>query len=207
MKNYNSLYSFIQKIIKELYPVAKVPRECKDLLNDLAIKICIDYITAGAKLCRHANRVTINSDAIVAITNVWLWSFDHSLISFAGDVWEEYINSDKKGSKKYVKAGLRISPTRIKKITQPFIYAGQSIGETAYIYLAAIIERILLDIFAQIPTTQSIITVCDIYNTINRIEYLQKLLYGYFIAGVGTIGNKVLATNRKHYLKYQELTA
>ena len=86
--------------------------ECKDILNHLVQDLALRYITGCVELCRYSKKITIDSNAIETLTNMWINKPDY-LIDFAHDTLDVYSQNTSKGLKKNRRTNLNFSPTRI----------------------------------------------------------------------------------------------
>ena len=209
-RNYTHFHIFIHHLLQYCDSTASMTNDCKDILNHIVREVCLHYIRGCVDLCKHAKKVVIDSNAIETLTNIW---FDEPkiLLDFAHDKWEKYSDpktrNNKKGMRKEQKAGLHLSPSRICALFRENISAGQQVGEPSYIFLTAIVEKII----ELIIRDAIILTHIDHKKTINglyiyramnseRLEYLFPLLGDFLIAGFGTVGNVMLTTSQQEYL-------
>lgn len=204
---YDNLHTFICRLLKNYEPKASMTAECKDIINHLMRDLSLRYITCSVALCRHATKVTIDSNAIVTLTKIWI-DKPEPLLEFAYDTWDYYSQNTTKGIKKHLKAGLILPPARFKEMFKEHQGINQQIGEPAYIFLTAIIEAVFGLIITQAINIAKIenrttITGLYLFHAINSepVAYLRPLFNNNFIAGFGRIGNVLLFDAQKRYLQ------
>lgn len=182
MRNYDKWHIFIKKILKCYNPRARISQDAKDLVNQIINQLCCEYIKGSIKLCAHAKRKTIDSTVIIALSNIWLVEKD--IMSFAYDTWEKYSNCQQKNLKKQTKAGLCIPPSRVHSLFNDH-KKEHKIGETASIFLAAIVEKytyLLLEHATKISCEQemSLINAQHVYLGIQQIRIpFRAVVVGY----------------------------
>jgi histone H3/H4 len=198
-RNYSNFHIFIHHLLKYCDPRASMTAECTDILNNIISEIALRYIRASVELCRHCKKIVIDSNAIETLTNIWLVK-SKVLLDFAHNKWEKYSErKNKKGIRKQNRAGLHIPPARICTVFRNYIGNGQQVGEPAYIFLTAIVEKIIELILREAISLIHIdhkktINGNYIYRAMNseHLDYLLPLMDKFFIAGFGNIGNKML---------------
>lgn len=207
---YDNLHTFIYRLLKHYDPKANMTAECKDILNHLIRDLSLRYITGCVALCRYAKKVTIDSNAIETLTNVWISTPDQ-LLDFAHDTWDVYSQNTTKGIKKHLKAGLFLPPARFQELFREYRGADQKIGEPAYIFLTAVIEAVfglILDEAIQIAKLEQKITVTGVhlFQAINSrsLAHLYPLFNNSFVAGFGYVGNTLLFDAQQQYLQRKE---
>lgn len=117
---------------KDFFEYVEMPDinyDCTDLTNALALK----YVQNAVLLTRYAERVTIDCAPIIILS--YLWDDSEELIDYADEVWDLW------EEKKYKNKTL----TFIRKLFGEYKYVDQKIGLTSFVYLAAIIEKIISD--------------------------------------------------------------
>nr|QBK88134.1 MAG: histone 2A-domain-containing protein [Marseillevirus LCMAC202] len=210
VRSYDNLHTFIYRLLKHYDPKANMTAECKDILNHLIRDLSLHYITACVELCRYAKKVTIDSNAIETLTNIWITNPDY-LIDFAHDTWDVYSQNTTKGIKKSCRAGLFLPPARFRELFREYRGANQKIGEPAYIFLTAVIEAIfglIIERAVHLARDEHKITVSGlhIYNAINSKDFshLYPLWNNSFIAGFGYIGNTLLQNAQERYIERKQ---
>jgi len=185
VRSYDNLHTFIYRLLKHYDPKANMTAECKDILNHLIRDLSLHYITACVELCRYAKKVTIDSNAIETLTNIWITNPDY-LIDFAHDTWDVYSQNTTKGIKKSCRAGLFLPPARFREAI-----------------FGLIIERAV-----HLARDEHKITVSGlhIYNAINSKDFshLYPLWNNSFIAGFGYIGNTLLQNAQERYIERKQ---
>lgn len=206
-RRYDNFHTFIYRVLKKVDPTVNMTSECKDILNHLIQDLALRYITGCVELCRYSKKITIDSNAIEALTNMWIGNPNY-LIDFAHDTWDVYSHNTGKGLKKNYRAGLIFPPTRFLEMFREYRGAKQKIGEPSYIFLTAVIEAI-----CRLTIEQSIIVMnmdhkltvsgLHVYRALysKELQYLVPLFQNSFIAGFGTIGNTLLVDSQRYYLK------
>ena len=211
-RRYDNLHTFIYRLLKHYNPKANMTAECKDILNHLIRDLGMRYVTGCVSLCRYAKKVTIDSNTVITLTNVWLED-PGRLLDFAHDTWDVYTQNTTKGLKKNLKAGLFLPPARFQELFREYRGADQKIGEPAYIFLTAIIEAIfgmILEKAIQVANNDNKITITGIhiFQAINSktLAFLSPLFKNSFIAGFGYASNTLLFDAQDRYLcrKYSE---
>ncbi len=209
-RHYDNFHTFIYRVLKQVNPVVNMTGECKDILNNLIQDLALRYITGCVELCRYAKKITIDSNAIETLTNMWMRTPDY-LIDFAHDTWDTYSQNTGKGIRKNQRAGLCFPPSRFLEMFREYRGAKQKIGEPAYIFLTAIIEAICELIIKQAiivmkkdgkTTLAGIHVYCALYS--KDLDFLIPLFNDTFIAGFGSIGNNLLINSQKHYLLFNK---
>jgi histone H3/H4 len=150
-RQYNSFEKFITILIKKERKIC-ISKDVKDIFNQLIYILVEKYVTSCVMLCQYTNKITIDSTAILTVSCIW--NVKDYFAPFARNIWDIYISQKNKGIKKQARTGLSLPPVRIQKMFSTFAPL-QKTSETAYIFLTAIIEKILIDI------TQEMIIYCD----------------------------------------------
>lgn len=187
-RRYDNLHVFIYRILKNECETANMTAECKDILNQLVRDLAERYVTCAVHLCRHAKKVTIDSNNIIAITKIWMTD-PSDILDFAHTVWDRYSNNHEKGLKKNERAGVEIQPSRIKEIFHEYRGGNQNVGETAYIFLTAILEFVIKELLKEsirCAKSDKKITLSGshVYQALKQFKY-NNLFGNYMIAGLG----------------------
>lgn len=204
-RHYDNLHTFIYRLLKKYDSSANMTVECKDIINQLMRDLSIRYVIGCVALCRHAKKVTIDSNAVEALTKIWLNNTEP--LDFAHDIWEKYSQNNTKGIGKHIKAGLCLPPARFKDIFREYRGVDQQIGEPAYIFLTAIMEYIFGAILQKAillakQDNKITITGAHVFQAINSstLSYFAPLFNNSFVAGFGYIGNNLLYDAQYRYL-------
>lgn len=115
--------------------------ETRVLCSQFAEFLSEKYIKACVELTNHYNRITI--DSLAVITMVLLWNNDQTAIEFGNAVLKKYYHRQNKGLKKWERAELKVSIKKVDELFRKHKLEHQNIGESAPIYLAAVIEHTL----------------------------------------------------------------
>lgn len=186
-RNYNNLHIFIHRLLRDIDPKMNMTGECKDILNSLIKNLAKEYVQNAIILCRHAKKITIDSNTITTLNKIWIDDLD--LEEFTHIVWDRYSENVEKGLKKDRKAGLNLQPSRIQEILKEYRGGDQKIGDTAVIFLTATLEFILRNLLVgaiQGAKRENKITVSGayVYSALTEFKY-RSVFKDYFIAGYG----------------------
>jgi len=192
-RKYNSFNSFIIKLIKNIDSEIIIATETKDYLDSITHIIAEKYINGCVELCRHAEKITIDSTAIMTLTKIWIdQPFAMVIAKYAHGVWDLYSQNMTRGLKKSKRANLFLPPTRIHKMFCERAAKGQKISETAYIFLTAIIEMTITDICKKAISkargdNKKMLSGGHIWRAMQsrELEYIDPLFKGIFFSGFG----------------------
>ena len=189
-RDYSNLHTFIHNLLKNCGEKYILTAEAKDILNNMTSNLVKRYAMAATQLCIYADKVTIDSNVISTLTKLWART-PSTLLENAHEVWRYYLQNTVKGLSKHRRAGLCIPPARIETVIKEYQGIKQKIGEAAAIFLAAIVEQLLLNLLKQIIKdlgTRVTITGAHIYKAVPDLA--EDLLFqNTFIPGYGLLND------------------
>lgn len=139
----NKFHIFIFKISHK-YTDKNLSNGGKDIIDIFIKQLLIYIIEKVALFARHLEKVTIELTMIETILKIKLNDKAEDLIEWGYEHWDYYQNN--KNKNKADRAELLIHPSRIKNELKKYTFNGQKIGESAIIFLTAIIEKVVIDI-------------------------------------------------------------
>lgn len=154
-----------------------IPNDTIYFIDNWITRIALKYIWSSFQLNRHANRITVDTNTIKTLCNVWHPLYSSKLIIEIDNIIARYFSNNwEKGCKKSIRAGLFISPHFLHTMFKNECISGQKIGETCSIALATIIEYILKLTIHDILSQQLEIKIidCKLFN-IHLSKYISNI--------------------------------
>lgn len=171
---------YIQRVFKQVNPNGKLKKAAREFINEIIDKFLKEMIPMIITLTEHKRTITISARDVQSVIRI-LFTRQLSKHAISEGVkavtrYVSFINKDKKKTSYATKAGLIFPPTRVRKIMEdmaPNYRTDIRIGETAPIYLTAVLEYLIAEILA---VGGNNVTVDDIKKGIEKDDELRLSL-------------------------------
>ena len=174
VKAHQKFELYIKAVLKEVHPNHRISKDSVSQLSFIANQLAAK-IGLVAKGMMTSEKIISSRMIDVAIKQTFPGELANHAVTEGVRAVDKFI----KGGKKTKKAGLKVPPSRIRKIIADT--CKQKIGATASVYCAAVVEYIIAEILqlAGNSTTdkkRKVLSSRDLFMAINQDEELHKLV-------------------------------